>query len=539
MRKSNFHRPDQGLAAGRVARTGRRALLTTTALVAGGLVLALTPGMVRAQTSTVIEDRHEILDGDGVGVGSPPSTRGGYWDGGNAFWIGTDSPGQLTIRNGGAFYNRSNTFLGRNVSGVGEVLVTGAGSTWVSESRLAIGWDGRGILTIADGGAVDTGHIYIGEGGFVVSEIGVGAHGDVVVTGAGSTLTGNGDLFVGYYGTGTLTIADGGAVFGTNAEIAFGMMSMGDVIVTGAGSRWINSSFISVGHYGSGVLTIADGGMVRAADLRIGRLTSSTGVLNIGAAAGDAAAAAGFLDTPLINLWNGSSTIVFNHTDDDFEVNAEIRGNGAIRVLSGRTLLSGANSYAGSTLLEGGTLTLGSDTALGASTLTTLGSVVGYADGVTIGNSIIIDSNTTQFEVLTGSATQTGVISELNGPRPFEKIGGGELVLTADNTWTGSTTVRDGTLTFDGGFVALAFGGMGIGVLAGDDAALIIRNGGAVSGQESYLGIEAGAVGTATVTGVGSRWANSAGLYVGSEGDGTLTITDGGVVSNGYSWVGD
>ncbi len=58
--------------------------------------------------------------------------------------------------------------------------------------------------------------------------------------------------------------------------------------------------------------------------------------------------------------------------------------------------------------------------------------MVDYANGVTIANPIVINSNTTQLQVTTGSATQAGVISELNGPRPLEKIGAGTLVLTGD-----------------------------------------------------------------------------------------------------------
>jgi len=47
--------------------------------------------------------------------------------------------------------------------------------------------------------------------------------------------------------------------------------------------------------------------------------------------------------------------------------------------------------------------------------------VVDYSFNITIANPIIVNSNTTQLQVTTGTATQAGVISELNGPRAARK----------------------------------------------------------------------------------------------------------------------
>ena len=125
-------------------------------------------------------------------------------------------------------------------------------------------------------------------------------------------------------------------------------------------------------------------------------------------------------------------------------------GGALVKTGTGTLMLSGANTYTGGTTLAGGTLRLANNQALGTGTLTTTGSVVDYAHGVTIGNTIVIDSNSTQLQVMTGTATQAGIISELNGPRPLEKIGAGTLVLTATSTYTGATTVSAGTLVVDG-----------------------------------------------------------------------------------------
>lgn len=72
----------------------------------------------------------------------------------------------------------------------------------------------------------------------------------------------------------------------------------------------------------------------------------------------------------------------------------------------------------------------------------------------------------------------------------------------------------------------------------GDDAALIIRNGGDVSNDIGVLGNDPGASGTVTVTGAGSTWSNSDDLYIGHQGTGTLTIEDGAAVDNVYGYIG-
>ncbi|UTS92142.1 autotransporter outer membrane beta-barrel domain-containing protein [Rhizobium anhuiense] len=72
----------------------------------------------------------------------------------------------------------------------------------------------------------------------------------------------------------------------------------------------------------------------------------------------------------------------------------------------------------------------------------------------------------------------------------------------------------------------------------GDDAALIIRNGGDVSNDIGVLGVDPGASGTVTVTGAGSTWSNSDDLYIGHQGTGTLTIEDGAAVDNVYGYIG-
>ena len=148
------------------------------------------------------------------------------------------------------------------------------------------------------------------------------------------------------------------------------------------------------------------------------------------------------LGSAMLTTGNDNTSTIFSGT---------ISGTGGLtKIGTGTLALAGANTYSGGTTLASGTLRLANNQALGTGALTTTGSVVDYANGVTIANQIVVNSNTTQLQVTAGIATQAGVISELNGPRPLEKIGAGSLVLTAANTYTGPTTVNAGALVVNG-----------------------------------------------------------------------------------------
>ena len=65
---------------------------------------------------------------------------------------------------------------------------------------------------------------------------------------------------------------------------------------------------------------------------------------------------------------------------------------------------------------------------------------------------------------------------------------------------------------------------------------LSIDGGSEFANSNGYLGFNAGATGTATVIGIGSRWGNSA-FFVGQFGSGTLNILTGGEVSDGGATI--
>ena len=192
----------------------------------------------------------------------------------------------------------------------------------------------------------------------------------------------------------------------------------------------------------------------------------------------------------------GTATLTTGNDNTSTTYSGVISGTGSLsKIGTGTLVLAGANTYSGGTTLAAGTLRLENNQALGTGALTTTGSVVDYANGVTIANPIMVNSNTTQLQVTTGTATQAGVISELNGSRPIEKIGAGTLVLTAANAYSGATTITAGTLMVNGSIA---------------DSAVTVNSGAMLAG--------AGTVGATTI--------NSGGIFAPGPGGtpGAMTV---------------
>ena len=72
-----------------------------------------------------------------------------------------------------------------------------------------------------------------------------------------SSPTGTGDVGAGLSGTGSLTIRDGVKVSGRSGYLGFASGSTGVGTVSGIGSQWNSSGNLTVGYYGAGTLTVA------------------------------------------------------------------------------------------------------------------------------------------------------------------------------------------------------------------------------------------------------------------------------------------
>ncbi len=319
---------------------------------------------------------------------------GSAWISSAVLFVGGGGTGILTVSNGGTVSSIGGE-LGSGTGSVGTVTVDGASSSWTANNaNLFVGVSGTGTLTISNGGAVSSATGYLGFNG--------DGTGTVTVTGAGSAWTNSGSLYVGDTGNGTLTISNGGAVSNTDGHVGNnGALrgTSGAVTVDGAGSTWTNSGNLTIGGYGPGTLTISNGGTVSAGGTVTIAALRFASALNIGAAAGSPATAAGTLNAALIRFGDGEGAINFNHTDTNYVFAPAINGLGTLNQIAGTTILTanssgfnGATNVSGGRLVVNGSLsgsiaTVSSGGILGGNGI--VGGIVANAGGIIApGNSI-------------------------------------------------------------------------------------------------------------------------------------------------------
>ena len=254
--------------------------------------------------------------------------------------------------------------------------------------------------------------------------------GTATVTGAGSAWNNSCDLFVGFYGTGTLTIEAGGSISNDGSSIGYQQDSHGTVTVTGAGSTWTDS-IILVGSYGAGTLRVENGGVVTVGNgaglIGLAQVNPSQGLLQIGNGG-----AAGTVHAAEIRGGLGAASVLFNHSDTSYSFTPQLTGS--VSVLHegpGTTQLTAATTYTGSTLVTAGKLNV-QQGLNGGGNVTVNG---GHLDVV---GGLIANGSTIRLEKGLLSADS---ISLANGGA-FNFLGGKLHV----DTFTGSMVNQAGTL---------------------------------------------------------------------------------------------
>ncbi|EDM6106349.1 fibronectin-binding autotransporter adhesin ShdA [Salmonella enterica subsp. enterica] len=293
--------------------------------------------------------------------------------------------------------------LDNNVTGEGQIVKSGSDELIVTGDNNYSGGttisDGTLIADHADslgtGAVANSGVLQVGEGEL---ENTLSGSGSLMKTGTGElTLSGDNSYSGGTTITdGTLT-ADHADSLGTGAVANSGVLQVGEgelentlsgsgsLVKTGTGELTLNGD----NDY-SGGTTIDDGVLIadNADSLGTGAVANS-GVLQVG-------------EGELENTLSGSGSLVKTGT--------------------GELTLSGDNSYSGGTTITDGTLT------------------ADHADSLGSGD---ID-NSGVLQVGEGELENT-----LSGSGSLVKTGTGELTLSGDNTYSGGTTITGGTLTAD------------------------------------------------------------------------------------------
>lgn len=170
---------------------------------------------------------------------------------------------------------------------------------------------------------------------------------------SGGNIGAIGELHVGVSGTGEVTVANGGTLSIGQVQYDYQSGSSGDY--------WYSYYAETAYNGGLGTLYLADE-------------AGSVGIINIGAAAGQAAQGTGSLDIKDIRFGAGEGIIVFNHTDDSGSYIFDTplisgSGQGTIRQLAGTTILADEPDYSGDISVEGGKLIINGTQTIGNSSV--------------------------------------------------------------------------------------------------------------------------------------------------------------------------
>ena len=250
--------------------------------------------------------------------------------------------------------------------------------------------------------------------------------------------------------------------------------------------------------------------------------TISAGTLQIGNGATNGGILGDVTDNATLAFANSGSTTYAG----------AISGTGTVvQAGSGTTIVTGANSYSGGTFLNAGVLSVASDANLGDATgvLNFNGGILqvtGTAMTSTL-RTITWGANGGGFDIADASNRFT-VGQTLAGGGPLTKRGAGSLVLTADNSYSGGTTITAGILQLGNGGITGSITGdvADNGVLAFNHSNAVTF-GGVIAGSGAVS--QAGS-GTTILSGVNSYAGGTtitAGTLIGSaSGFGGGAITD-------------
>lgn len=247
---------------------------------------------------------------------------------------------------------------------------------------------------------------------------------------------------VGDAGSGILLIENGGVVTNVDGEVGKVSGATGVVTVQGTGSVWANTGALTVGGAGTGTLTIADGGA-----LQVGSGPGFAGPATINSQSALNIGVGGLAGTLAAGSVVNDGSLAFNHTDASV-VSAAISGGGSITKAGvGVTTLSSVAGFNGTVSVSGGQLVLQNGSNADAYTVNAASGTLHFenatvAEGPILG-SITANSGTVEYL----GSTVTG--RYLRGDGTHRVLNGGFSHFNGVTTFTTAKIVQDGTTTFD------------------------------------------------------------------------------------------
>ncbi len=171
---------------------------------------------------------------------------------GGILMVGYSGEAHINVSGGSLLYCHG-ARIGYEQESVGQVTLSGAESRWIDTRELVVGEAGQGQLLVENGATLET-HLY----GITLGQD-PGSRGELVVSGAGSSISSGDDLVVGESGVGSVGI---GPL--SHVEV------FGDV-------------FIGKGYYSEGTLNVTGGSL----SLHGGRLVAGGGIANFSFLSGE------------------------------------------------------------------------------------------------------------------------------------------------------------------------------------------------------------------------------------------------------------
>jgi autotransporter-associated beta strand protein len=500
----------------------------------------------------------------------------------------TAGGGSLTIAGGVGLSSNTLTVTGSNNTLLSGVISGTAGITKTGSGTLIISGDDSftGGVTISAGSLLLSGgdnRLWTNSSVSVAagSSLNLGTNSQQLGSLSGSgTVTGQSGV--------TLTLAP------TNSSSFAGIIAGGETVaVTGSGTMTLSGS----NSYSGG--TMVSGNLVASNASALGASTNSlavTGSLKLGSQTITQGAVTLNGGTIANGTLSATNVLLQGGT-----ISANLGGDAFVTQSTGTTLLGGSNSFAGGVAINGGTLVASNTFALGGGSVAVNGGTLNLTStsqrvgSVTLGNGTITGTGVLTQTSLTATNTGAALVAEsLAGTGGFTQNGAGITTLTGSNSFTGGTTVNNGTLVASNTFAlgstngslnvasgalnlgsfnqrvgsaTLASGSIGNGTLTASSGITVSGNsnstisatlagtgglsksgsgtlnlntaipsgsvritGGTLQSSASVIGSATNAPAGVTVSS-NAVWTNSGQLTVGGSGSGSLTVGSGGTVA--------
>lgn len=385
--------------------------------------------------------------------------------------VATYTTGGITTSTAGSkTLSLSGTNTGNNT--ISSAIANGSGSM-----ALTKGGSGTWILS---GANTYTGNTRV-DGGILQfnNQISLYDYGNVVPWSKSNIIVGDGaTLSLAIGGAGQFTKADVLSLLTLSDDVSNGFSSGSSLGLDTSAGLFVFDSVIANTNGGSNVLGLNKLGtntlVLDQDNTYTGRTLITSGTLQLGDGG-----ITGKLSPSSIIVNNGNFTINRSNAvvqGIDFS-GVPISGSGSFtQAGSGTTTLNAANTFSGTTIVNDGILRLTNALALQNSPLSTSGlglvefvgfttPTLGGLTGAVPLSSVIQDyaSAAASFtlNVVSGSVTYAGLIEDASSPLSVTKTGAGTQVLTANNLYTGTTTINRGTLTIGNGTAGSLNGSVG------------------------------------------------------------------------------